>query len=348
MTESPSKLQFLDIIVNRINVGIVVVNRQFEVVLWNQFLANYSHVAARDVTGKPLFELFDDLPANWLRSKIEHVFELKNFSFSSWQQRPYLFKFPHNRPLTGDVDHMRQNCTFIPLRNDDNEVDHVCITITDATDTSLYEAMLGDAVKQLSIASTIDSLTQIPNRRHLESELQREWDRARRYQNRFCFLLADIDHFKAINDKHGHQAGDKVLQEFSEQLKASIREPDRIGRYGGEEFAIILPQTDLNGARMLAQRLCDTIAQYDFQINDTTIKVTISIGISEYHLDEQDSLESIISRADKALYCAKSNGRNQVSTEEVENTAAEPEGQLSASTPTASEQNVIHITIGHH
>src|SRR5664279_332880 len=106
----------LGFIVERIEVGIFAVDRDYRVVLWNRFMATRSQRSAAEVIGRSLFESFPELPQKWLERKIDSVFVLKNYAFTSWEQRPFLFRFHHNRPITGGVDAMRQNCTFLPQK----------------------------------------------------------------------------------------------------------------------------------------------------------------------------------------------------------------------------------------
>ncbi|MFZ5464596.1 MAG: PAS domain-containing protein [Pseudomonadota bacterium] len=108
-------LHLLDFVVDRIEVGIFAVDRGMRIVLWNRFMALHSGRPAEEVVGSNLFEVFPELPRKWLEKKIDNVFVLKNYSFTSWEQRPFLFRFDHNRPITGGIDCMRQNCTFLEL-----------------------------------------------------------------------------------------------------------------------------------------------------------------------------------------------------------------------------------------
>ncbi|OJF77187.1 MAG: hypothetical protein BKP49_03365 [Treponema sp. CETP13] len=158
----------------------------------------------------------------------------------------------------------------------------------------------------------VDSLTGLFNRRYMELALSKELMRCRRYSFSFSICMIDIDNFKKINDTRGHQFGDIVLQNIATQLKNNVREEDVICRYGGEEFLIILPQTEKNGAKDFAERLRKKIAQTEFFKSE---KITYSTGIGCFHLCQGDTYELIINRADKALYQAKYNGKNKVCVE---------------------------------
>lgn len=139
----------LDFVVDRLEVGIVAVDADMRVVLWNNFMVTHSGRPAGEVIGRNLFECFPELPVKWLEKKIRNVFLLKNYAFTSWEQRPYLFRFQHNRPVTGGVDAMQQSCTFLPVRDSPDEVRHVCITLFDFTDTALYQRRLTSIIGEL-------------------------------------------------------------------------------------------------------------------------------------------------------------------------------------------------------
>ncbi|HET6720416.1 MAG TPA: ATP-binding protein [Rhodocyclaceae bacterium] len=141
----------LALLVDQIDVGVFAVDRAATVVLWNRFMAVHSGRPTATMLGRNLFEAFPELPQRWLQKKLESVFVLGNNTFTAWELRPYLFRFPHNRPITGGVDAMRQNVTFMPLRDGDGAVALVCATIFDYTDTALAQSSLHQAISQLSV-----------------------------------------------------------------------------------------------------------------------------------------------------------------------------------------------------
>jgi two-component system, cell cycle response regulator len=175
-----------------------------------------------------------------------------------------------------------------------------------------YTERLRDNV-QMSIEMAItDPLTGLYNRRYMESHLGSLLEQAVSRKKPLTVLVLDIDYFKAINDTHGHDAGDDVLREFSFRIKKSIRGIDLACRYGGEEFVVVMPETDITVATMVAERLRRRVATEPFPIQDgsRSIEVTISIGISA--LGRDDTAANILKRADAALYRAKRDGRNRV------------------------------------
>jgi diguanylate cyclase (GGDEF)-like protein len=157
----------------------------------------------------------------------------------------------------------------------------------------------------------IDGLTQVHNKRHLFESLEREMLRARRHARELSFLMFDLDHFKKINDVHGHLAGDYVLKELARVVQGRIRRDEVFARYGGEEFAIILPETDLAGSTALADSIREKVQENVFVFQNDQIFVTISVGVAT--LEESDKTSTdLIRRADERLFEAKRAGRNRV------------------------------------
>jgi diguanylate cyclase (GGDEF)-like protein len=156
----------------------------------------------------------------------------------------------------------------------------------------------------------IDPLTGLPNRRALMERLQSEWARIRRHGGRLSFIMADIDHFKRVNDAHGHHIGDKLLQEVAQAIVRQCREVDLPARYGGEEFAIVVPHETESGAVRLAERCRQEIAKAGVSTNGGPVRVTASFGVAD--ATSAPSPEALIKRADEALYRAKQSGRNAV------------------------------------
>lgn len=165
---------------------------------------------------------------------------------------------------------------------------------------------------QLDQQAHQDYLTGLFNRRYFMEEGQMELARAQRYSNTLSLLMLDIDHFKDINDSHGHKAGDIVLQKLSEIMRETLRTVDIIGRLGGEEFAIMLPETDLQKATEVAERLRENIARTDVVLEaGLPLHFTVSIGVATLQ-DKDVNLDIMLNHADRALYQAKQSGRNKV------------------------------------
>jgi diguanylate cyclase (GGDEF)-like protein len=158
--------------------------------------------------------------------------------------------------------------------------------------------------------ANIDALTFLPNRRKIIVELQEEIIRSDRYGAPLSISILDIDHFKKVNDTYGHTTGDETLRSVAARLREQIRHPDIIGRYGGEEFLIVLPNSEAKAAVEQASRLCRDIRNAQIEVNDHILSVTISIGIAQYRVG-QENWEGFLHRADEALYKAKGNGRDR-------------------------------------
>jgi diguanylate cyclase (GGDEF)-like protein len=164
---------------------------------------------------------------------------------------------------------------------------------------------------ELELLATTDGLTTLLNRRHFESLAQAEWARFQRYGRPLSLMVLDIDKFKSINDTFGHDVGDLVIKAVAATCKATKRQTDILGRIGGEEFAMLLPETDETAAEVAAERLRKTIQDCTRVLPDKDIKVTVSIGIAGATLS-MAAFEVMLKRADEALYKAKRSGRNRV------------------------------------
>src|SRR5690554_86359 len=298
----------MDILQN-IDVGLVVLDRDYKLALWNRFMQNHSGLFPSEVLDKTLFEVFPKLSEDWFRRKAEPVFVLQSSTFTTWEQRPYLFHFPHYRPITGTARFMYQNTTIIPLIDTQGEVSHICLIIYDVTDTAVNKMAQIEANKRLESLSRIDHLTQLNNRGHWEQCLIQEYKRYDRYHIPCSLIMFDIDHFKQVNDNYGHTVGDDVIRSVSDALRQQLRDTDIAGRYGGEEFGVILTNTDGTGALEFAERLRLAVENLNLKAGEARLRVTISLGVSEVspHID---SHHAWIEQADKALYYCKESGRN--------------------------------------
>ena len=178
--------------------------------------------------------------------------------------------------------------------------------LTDITDHKRMESQL----RQLA---TIDDLTGTLNRRAFFAAAEQEMERAVRYGNAVSVVMFDLDHFKQVNDRYGHALGDQALREAATALQAKLRDVDILGRLGGEEFAILLPETPLAGAMEVAERLRHAIAALSIprQSDQSPLSLTASLGVAE-RLPEEITVDKVLARADLALYRAKTDGRNRV------------------------------------
>ncbi len=175
-----------------------------------------------------------------------------------------------------------------------------------------YQKMLRAQQSLLEDLVRKDELTGLANRRSVEERLREELPRTERYKHALSVLLADIDHFKTVNDTYGHSYGDFVLKEVAQAFARQCRATDLCARYGGEEFVILLPETSLPEARLVAERLCVAVRDLSFTQAGKAVHVTASFGVTSVNTDHPESLDELLEQADQALYAAKRNGRDRV------------------------------------
>ncbi|HYF62033.1 MAG TPA: diguanylate cyclase, partial [Herpetosiphonaceae bacterium] len=191
------------------------------------------------------------------------------------------------------------------------------ITERDAEIGMIFAAQAGVAIANARLFGEVqrlavtDGLTEVNNRRHFFELADREWLRTRRYDHPLSAMMLDVDHFKRVNDTYGHATGDSVLRTVAQLCRASLRDTDFLGRYGGEEFAIMLPDTDLSAAHATAERLRELIAATPIHTDKGDLQITVSIGVASITVD-MPSVATLLDRADRGLYIAKETGRNRV------------------------------------
>jgi len=173
------------------------------------------------------------------------------------------------------------------------------------------ERQVKERTREIEILSKIEPLTGLWNRGYLEEMLEMEFKRARRYKHHISILLIDLDHFKQVNDTYGHLAGDEVLRQVSDRIKSCLRETDFVGRYGGEEIVVILPETEHQIADKIANKILHIISVEPVLFEESVIKVTTSIGVNNLRTEHENRL-TLFAQADEALYEAKKLGRNRI------------------------------------
>jgi two-component system, cell cycle response regulator len=176
---------------------------------------------------------------------------------------------------------------------------------------ALQEELANANARLLKVSQT-DGLTGVDNRRHIEERLTEMYQHAARLAEPLACVMCDVDHFKSVNDTYGHQAGDAVLKQVAEILRDSAREIDRVGRYGGEEFIILLPSANVEDAVAFADRVREAVAERDFAYDGGTVRRTLSAGVSAWPHPDIRHQEALVKAADDALYVAKARGRNRV------------------------------------
>ena len=273
-------------------------------------MENHSGLSIQEVQQRSFFELFPEVSEDWFRRKVERVLMLETPMFTVWEQRPFVVRFKNYQPVTGQEEYMFQNTTLLPLTSINGQIEYVALLIYDVTQIAVSHTHLLLANQKLEQLSRIDRLTGLNNRGHWEDELKREFARHQRYSTKLSLLMFDIDHFKKINDTYGHRVGDHVIQCLAQQVKDCIRNTDIAGRYGGEEFVVLLPNVDSAGASLLAERLCKRVAALEIMHNAQPITFTISLGVAD--VEGLSSHEQLTEHADQALYESKRRGRGCV------------------------------------
>ena len=210
-------------------------------------------------------------------------------------------------------------------------------TIATSLALALRNAEVHNYVQNLAIT---DGLTNLLNRRAFSNIFAREFKEAERYCTPLCLVMADIDHFKQVNDKFGHMVGDRLLTELAGIITRSARAVDVITRYGGEEFALILPRTDLPQASIMANRIRVAVERHPFEINGSTIRLTISMGIARIPHPHIVTADEAVASSDATLYRAKSKGRNRVVVQ-ADGVGAVSDAQLSLPARAAPAQSGI-------
>jgi two-component system cell cycle response regulator len=185
-------------------------------------------------------------------------------------------------------------------------------SIYNTIEKSRLKSEIKRAQQKLAEMATMDGLTGLYNRRYFLESLQKEMGRADRVNSELALYMFDIDDFKSVNDRHGHQAGDAVLAGLGRLLRENIRLIDVPSRYGGEEFAVLLPSTKLREAQTACERLRRAVGGHTFTLDGTAIRITVSIGVASYWPKSGYAAGQLVEAADKALYEAKKTGKNRV------------------------------------
>lgn len=226
----------------------------------------------------------------------EHFLNVRYIPELEW----YLFVDKHDKALAG----VRQGL-YINLL--------LCLLVTVIVLT-LVSLVVRRYQRRIAALATTDALTELPNRRGFDILAEQALQEAQRDSSPLCAVLVDLDNFKLINDKHGHLAGDEVLRRFAEQLRGALRQSDILCRWGGEEFILLLKNTDRHAAHELAEKLRQHCAEQRYAVDDATLQVTVSLGLSQWQPGE--SLHALLGRTDRALYRAKQAGRDRVCEEQ--------------------------------
>ncbi len=310
--EAPNfqELHWLLDIIQSTDIGIVVIDRNFNIEIYNRFMQVHSNIGPEDAIETNIFDLFPYLEDEWFKRRVNTVFDLGISVYTTWEQRDNVFDFALKLPIHHETQMMYQNTTFIPLRSAADKVEKVGIVVYDVTDNAVNRGKLETAKDELLRLSRTDKLTALWNRGYWEERMVDEFKRNQRSDKQTSLVIFDIDHFKNINDTYGHQVGDDAIRMVSKLFLENSRDVDICGRYGGEEFVVLLPETDVEGAKIYCERLRKAIEDTTVHSQGESVNFTVSLGIAV--LDEQTKFPTDwMVNADKALYKSKESGRNQ-------------------------------------
>jgi len=296
---------FLSTIFNSFYDPLSIVDRDYTMVKFNDAYPRSKNKLPKDLLGQKCYE------ALYNRNSIcEDCVVEKTFQSADPCAKEKLVTLPNGAGMWLEI------YTY-PIFDQNRNVTHVIQYARDITDRKKTEEENKQLIITLNHLSTTDSLTGLLNRRALTDTLLHEIERAQRYDSDLALILCDVDRFKKINDTYGHAAGDRALRTVAESLKKNLRKADILGRYGGDEFMIILPETTLDGAKSLAEKIRVFTSEKVVELSGKgRIRLTLSIGVASCCTSE-DNIDTFVSLADSALYSSKEGGRNRVSSVEA-------------------------------
>jgi diguanylate cyclase (GGDEF)-like protein/PAS domain S-box-containing protein len=278
-----------------------IVDRDYTLIKFNDAYARITGKRVRDLFGKRCYEVLKGRDSVCDKCIVEKTFQSKDPC-----AKEKLLTLPDGAEVWIEI------FTY-PIFDQNHNVSHVIEYSRDITERKKIEEEKKELIKNLNHLSTTDSLTGLLNRRALNEILRHEIDRASRYNTDLSLIICDVDTFKAINDTYGHTAGDRALQLVAETLKNALRKADIPGRYGGDEFMVILPETPLSGAKSLAEKIRIAVHKQALELpGNNIVRLSLSLGVASC-CSPLDNIDTIVALADTALYSAKQAGRNQVS-----------------------------------
>jgi len=290
-------------IVDTISLGILVIDPEGRVVAWNRWMENATGRAYPEVRGRSLYELFPELRGPVFQRNLRSVLQFGNFAYFSQRVHGYLLPMrPDPDSTAAGAERMEQHCVMGPVR-EGGKIVQVYLVIEDVTEAVHREKLLAELAMK-------DVLTEAYNRRYFDRRLVEELDRCRRYGRSLGLVMLDLDHFKEVNDLHGHLFGDETLRRSVKAWASVLRSSDILARYGGEEFCVLLPETELPEASLLAERVRAATSASEIEYGGRVARITASAGVAASR--PGDGPDDILRRVDEALYRAKAGGRNRV------------------------------------
>ena len=322
-------------LLDHIPTGIFVLDSDFTIRYWNRCLEQWTHQNCADMVGTSLFSRYPELNVPRYTSRIIDIFRRGPPTIFSSQLHKHFIPSPLSNGK------FRVQYTIVTGFPSGNNGDYLALfsiqDVTNLTDAisnyglshkklllemeerrkaenelKIYSEELNRLNQTLNERSIRDGLTGAFNHRYFWQVLKRDFLLAQRHGTDISCLIIDLDFFKKINDNHGHLFGDKVLKKVTKRIQEKVRTTDIVSRYGGEEFTVLLPNTDLSGARIIAENIRQAIELSSFRKEQEIVRVTVSIGLASLRLHAPDSPQQILDFADSALYNSKDAGRNRV------------------------------------
>ncbi|WP_296058994.1 sensor domain-containing diguanylate cyclase [uncultured Amphritea sp.] len=303
-------------LLDNIPIPAFIINTDHVITHWNISLEIASGLASRDVVGtqdqwRPFYKTKRPTMADLIVSGVQ-TSELDQFYAAKYHPSDVLPGAFMAEDFFPDIGKGGEWLSFTasPIKDANGDLIGAIETLVVITDRKKAEFELTEREKRYRELSQVDDLTQLYNSRHFYNELESELERARRYKQPLSLCMLDLDFFKRLNDNFGHPFGDQVLRKLGSLIKLHLRSVDSAYRYGGEEFAIIMPQVELQNAFTAVERLRLELSEVDFRTpTGEVVNVSLSAGLT--CAEGADSTGSLVSKADKALYRAKRSGRNR-------------------------------------
>lgn len=312
-------------LLDHLSIGAAVIDRSLRIVFWNRWLAEHSMLEREAVLGRPIHEVMPALVKKGFVKKAREVFRRGQPSFFNKKLHQNIFPFYSGRSyIEKKLAPMEQTVILSPLLDSEGNTAEVLISVFDISDWISYQNELLRSQTELQRLSQTDDLTQVPNRRNIMDRLSEELLVHKRKKRPLSLALLDIDHFKKINDSFGHHTGDAILREMAQLVSTMLRDYDTIGRYGGEEFMIVLPETSGEQAFRVADRLREGVERHEFLVNERAYRITVSLGLAGKEAEATPEIEELFKEADRCLYLAKASGRNRTEIANRPPPAAKP------------------------
>ncbi|MEA2104466.1 MAG: diguanylate cyclase [Candidatus Cloacimonadota bacterium] len=281
--------------------AIFMMDDKFRVTLWNAVSEQMFGYENREISGKKIYE-FIIPPEN------RHEFKLGMKNFSENGNGKFVGKITELSVIKKDGKRFSTELSLSSVKL--GNIWHAIGIVRDITERKKSKEQLQKAYQKMDILARTDFLTKISSRWDVLEKIKYEIQRFERFRYPFALIISDIDSFKSVNDTFGHDVGDKVLQHISDIMKKMVRRQDVLGRWGGEEFIMMLPRTEIDGAKIICERIRQTIMDTPFIEKDIKIQNTMTFGIGIY--DKEMNIDECIKQADEALYYGKETGKNCV------------------------------------